>query len=92
MCDSLDNGAESDLVVFWYIYGQVLGAVICIFSKLLPLRSGYANDPLTSPLIGTVEHLFASKYPQIGFQLISHYWLTEYCQQALRRASPLRLP
>ncbi|KAK9893390.1 hypothetical protein P389DRAFT_175407 [Cystobasidium minutum MCA 4210] len=35
MCDSLDNGAESDLVVFWYIYGQVLGAVICIFIEHL---------------------------------------------------------
>lgn len=33
ICSSLDNGAESDMPVFWYVYGQVLGAVICIFSK-----------------------------------------------------------
>ncbi|KAK9896836.1 hypothetical protein P389DRAFT_49941 [Cystobasidium minutum MCA 4210] len=30
ICNGLENDPESEMVLFWYTYGQVLGAVICI--------------------------------------------------------------
>jgi hypothetical protein len=62
MCDSLDNGAESDMVMFWFTYGQVLGAVICIFSKFYRHNPKEMIIQLCADLLSqTVEHLFRGK-------------------------------
>ena len=43
ICNGLENDSESEMVLFWYTYGQVLGAVICICSKEALSRILYSH-------------------------------------------------